>query len=438
MAGGTFTVQNKVRPGAYINFKSAGKPLGTLSERGIVTLPLILNWGQSKEVIAITAETNVLNLLGYSLLDKEMLLIKEAAKRAATILVYRVNGGEKATANIAPLTITAKYGGKRGNDLTVRSVADVDNEGVFVVTTLLDGISVDEQIARTVEELKDNDFVAFSGTGTLVASAGAALTGGTNTVATSQDYLDYFSAIEVLTWNTMAMPTDDSTIKGATVSFIKRMRETEGKKVQAVLPNYSNADHEGIISVKNGVVLEDGTIIDSIKATAWVAGATAGAEVNQSNTYSAYEESVDVDIRYNNTQIIQALETGEFVFVEQDGKAVVEQDINTFTSFSSEKDKSFRKNRSLRVLDAIGNDINRIFKKYYIGDEDNNTDGRNLFKAECIKYMESLQKINALQNFDSSQDVIVRAGEEGDAVDVDTYVQTVDSMEKLYMTVTVR
>ena len=33
-AGGTWTVQNKVRPGAYINFVSVPKALGTLGERG--------------------------------------------------------------------------------------------------------------------------------------------------------------------------------------------------------------------------------------------------------------------------------------------------------------------------------------------------------------------------------------------------------------------
>ena len=48
MAGGTFTVQNKVRPGAYINFKSVGKPLGTVADRGIMTMPLALKWGPSK------------------------------------------------------------------------------------------------------------------------------------------------------------------------------------------------------------------------------------------------------------------------------------------------------------------------------------------------------------------------------------------------------
>nr|DAG79691.1 MAG TPA: tail sheath protein [Caudoviricetes sp.] len=438
MAGGTFTVQNKVRPGAYINFKSAGKPLGTLADRGIMTMPLALKWGPSKTPIEITAETDVQEVLGYSLLDPELLLIKEAAKRASKILLYRLNDGTKATATVEPLTITARYGGTRGNAISVTLTEDVDAEGTFKVVTLLDGRPVHEQLGKKVEDLENNHFVTFSGTGALAASSGAPLTNGTDTEAETQSYLDYFKAIEVLTWNTMAIPTKDSTVKGAAVSFIKRMREEEGKKVQGVLENYPTADYEGIISVKNGVKLTDGTIIDAVKATAWVAAATAGAEVNQSNTYTTYDDSVDVDVRYTNTQIIEALQKGEFVFVEQGGKAVVEQDINTLTSFTADKDKSFRKNRVIRVLDAIGNDINTIFSQYYLGSTDNHADGRKLFKGECINYLDTLQGISAIQNFDSTKDVEVLPGQESDAVVTNIYVQPVDSMEKLYMTVTVR
>ncbi|MFC6546271.1 hypothetical protein [Cohnella cellulosilytica] len=42
MAGGSWTVQNKVRPGVYVNIVTAPKALGTLGERGIVSIPLLL------------------------------------------------------------------------------------------------------------------------------------------------------------------------------------------------------------------------------------------------------------------------------------------------------------------------------------------------------------------------------------------------------------
>src|SRR5690606_23280447 len=189
-------------------------------------------------------------------------------------------------------------------------------------------------------------------------------------------------AIELHDFNTMAAPVDDETLKSVFVAFVKRMREDEGKKIQVVLPDYATADYEGVISVKNGVVLADGTVLNNVQATAWVAGATAGANVNQSLTYAAYDGAVDVDTRYTHTQIVQALQNGEFLFVPSDGRAIVEQDINTFTSFTPEKRQHFSKNRVIRVLDSLGNDLKRIFEQFYIGKVNNDDDGRNLFKNE--------------------------------------------------------
>lgn len=204
-----------------------------------------------------------------------------------------------------------------------------------------------------------------------------------------------------------------------------------------VLENYPEADFEGVISVKNGVVLEDGTTLTAAQATAWVAGATAGAQVNESLTYAAYEGAVDANPRYTHSQIVTALQNGEFLFTHRHGQAVVEQDINTFTSFSAEKNKYFSKNRVVRVLDAINNDLKAIFEEVFAGQVSNNENGRNLFKNEVIKYIENLQEMEAVQNFDSQTDVTVEAGNDIDSVVANVAVQPVDSIEKVYMTVVI-
>src|SRR5690606_2328645 len=186
------------------------------------------------------------------------------------------------------------------------------------------------------------------------------------------------------------------------------------------------------------VVLEDGTILNNIQVTAWVAGATAGANVNESLTYAAYDGAVDVDERYTHTEIVQALKNGEFLFEYSDGRAIVEQDINSFTSFTPEKRQHFSKNRVIRVLDSIGNDLKRIFEQFYIGKVNNNVDGRNLFKNEIVNYMTVLENIGAIQNFDSQADVTVVQGNDVDSIYVELYVQPVDAIEKVYMQVIVR
>ena len=440
MAGGTFTTQNKVRPGAYINFRSKPKSLSTVGDRGIMTIPLTLPFGPSKQVISIDNSDVLEEVLGINILDESVLLLREGFKRAKTILVYRLNEGTKAKAIIGTnpdtLTITATHSGTLGNDITVSIVDGIDSPGTFHVVTYLRGSQVDKQIVTKADELKPNFYVGFEGT-TLVTTSGISLEGGTDGTVTNEDYLDYLKVIEVHEFNTMAIPVDDDSLKSVVVSFVKRLREDEGKKVQAVIPDYPAADYEGIISVKNGVALSDGTVIDKAKATSWVAGATAGAFVNESLTYTTYDGSVDIDTRYSNKEIIEGLQNGEFLFISKGDKAVVEQDINTFTSFTADKNRDYSKNRLIRTFDNINNDCKRIWEDYYIGDADNDDDGRTGYRAELIKYLGILQGIGAIQNV-APEDVEVHQGEEKDSVVSNIGVQGIDSMEKLYMTVETR
>ncbi|MFC6545182.1 phage tail sheath family protein [Cohnella cellulosilytica] len=349
-----------------------------------------------------------------------------------------MNAGTKAAVTSGNLTVTAKWGGARGNDLTIVISENVDDEDLYDVRTLLNGDEVDSQTVANIAGLVSNDWVVFSGTGDLAASAGVPLVDGANGSATNQDYLDYLAAIEPQDFNTIALPSTDVTAKGAFVSFAKRLRDDEGKKIQVVLENYPSADYEGVISVKNGVILDDGTTLTAAQTTAWVAGATAGAAVNEALTYAAYDGAVDVATRYTNSQIIAALQAGEFFFTANNGRAVVEQDINSLTTFTPDKGKAFSKNRVIRVLDGINNDFVRIFSQFYIGKVSNNADGRNLLRAECVNYLTSLQNINAIQNFDSQTDISVAAGNDVDAVLIEADIQPVDSIEKIYMTITVQ
>ncbi|MGG4449652.1 phage tail sheath family protein [Brevibacillus porteri] len=437
MAGGTWSAQNKLRPGQYINFKSKERSIGSIGERGIVSLPLSLSWGPAKQIVPLEAGVDTTKTLGYAITATEMLLVREAMKRAKTILLYRLNAGTKATATVTPLTITAKYGGLRGNDITLTVATNIDDTANFDVKTFVSGVEVDTQTVATIAQLQANDWVTFSGTGALAATAGVPLTGGTDGTVATQDYADYLMAIEVENFHTIGLTSTDSTIKDVFVSFAKRQREDEGKKIQVVVENYPTADYEGVISVKNGVVLSDGTTLTAAQAVSWVAGATSGANPNESLTYTAYDGAVDATPKYTNSQIEEAIRKGEFLFTPSDGSAIVETDINTFTSFAPDKNQSFSKNQVIRVLDGIANDYYRIFSKSYIGKVPNNDDGRNLLKSECINITNQYQNIAAVQNFDPQTDIQVSPGQNVDAVVINQWIQPVSAVEKLYFTITV-
>lgn len=441
MAGGTFLTQNKIRPGAYINFKGVAKPLSSLGARGIMTMPVPMSWGDTITELLSTEliDGKSLPKIGYTAFDEESQIFREALKNAYKAIVYRLDtGGAKATAVLTPLTATAKYAGIVGNEIAVSVVA---NGAKFDVITVFRNVEKDRQTVTTVEELEDNDWVVFSGTGDVVANAGVTLSLGTNGTVSDSTYANYLNAIKAYNWNTMAIPQDASSQTQNFITFIESQRDTFGKKVQAVLYNV-DADYEGVISVAQGYKTTD-EIISPTTFVAYVAGLTAGANPNESNTYHVIPGAVSIVYPdgvtpYGNEEIIEALQAGKFVLsTRQDGAVVVEQDINTLHTFTPDKGYSFSKNRVIRTLDEINNSVALVFERSYIGKVNNNDDGRNIFKADIINYLNTLQNISAIQNFDPTADIQIYAGEAIDAVVVDLAVQPVDSMEKLYMTVMV-
>lgn len=444
MAGGTWEAQNKVRPGVYINTTTKQKTLGIVGQRGTVAFPTKLSWGPVKQIITLQAgDEEIKEILGYELTDPEVLLVKEAFKRAKTVKLYRVNEGTKAQASLGDLTVQALYPGKRGNHLSVSVEANMDDTAKTEVRTYLDGQEVHRQTVGKAEDLQANTWVEF-----IVPDKGAALTptaavflkGGQDGEAVYQDYMDFLNAIDSHEFHTLALPydgQDSTTLKTLVAAQVKRWREREGRKIQAVMANFKEADDEGIISVKNGVVLEDGTRLSAAQAAVWTAAATASAGANESLTFQAYEGAVDADMRYTHQEVEQALRQGEFVFVPKNGKAVVEQDINTFRTVTAKKGKHFSKNRVVRTLDGLANDSKQVYEQYYIGQMDNNADGRNLFKKELVQLFESYQRANAIKDFDAQKDIRVEAGQESDSIAVHIQVQPVDAIEKIYMQVEV-
>ena len=137
-----------------------------------------------------------------------------------------------------------------------------------------------------------------------------------------------------------------------------------------------------------------------------------------------------------NSQYIAALNGGQFVLTADNGRVYVEQDINSLVTFTPEVGSVFHKNRVVRLCSTIANDLYQQFSENYIGVINNNDEGRNMFKAAIISYLLTLQGEQAIQNFEA-EDITVEQGEEIDSVVVTLALQVVDSVEKIYMTVTI-
>ena len=449
-AGGTWTVQNKVRPGAYINFVSVPKPVGTLGERGTVAVGMPMTWGPAGELIHLTGDELLngasLAKVGVTAFDTEASLpYRVALSGCFNALLFRTDvGGTKATATIleGTLAVSAKYAGTTGNKITVVTLKNKPEAGFTTIQVLVDGLLQESFIVDKLSALKDIEsaFVKFevTGAGTEVPeTAGTTLTGGTNGEVNKDVYANFWSLLDTKNFQAIAMYGTDDAIAPLLKSKVEIWREKRGKKVQAVVYNYPNADYEGIISVNQGFKTSTETV-DTALFPVWVASMTAGAEVNQSLTAAVVEDGKEIINPILEDEIENALNQGRFVLsYRQDGAVCVEKDINTLHSFTVDKNYAFSKNRVIRCLDEIGNTTALVFNRNYAGKVDNDNIGRNQYKTELISMFDALMGIRAIQNFDGAKDITVLPGEAVDAVVVDLVVQPVDSMEKLYMTVNV-
>ncbi|HGT2339210.1 TPA: phage tail sheath family protein [Clostridioides difficile] len=433
LGGGTFVTQNKILPGSYINFISAKRATSSLSDRGIVAMPLELDWGIDEDVFQVTSddfEKYSVKYFGYDYTHEKLKGLRDLFKNIRLGYFYKLNKGVKASCTIA----TAKYSGIRGNDLKVTVTTNIDDNTKFDVVTLLDNKKVDTQIAKVITDLEDNDYITWRKDATLEASAGLVFTGGTNGEAvTGAEYQAFLDKIESYSFNALGCLATTTEIKSLFVEFTKRMRDRVGAKFQTVLYKKNDADYEGVVSVENKI--KDTGLLES-SLIYWTTGAIAGCDINKSNTNKRYDGEFDVDVNYTQIHLEEALKTGKFIFHKVGDEVHVLEDINTFVSFTDDKNDDFSSNQSVRVLDQIANDIATLFNEKYLGKVPNDKAGRISFWNDVVKHHKELENIRAIEDF-KTDDVSVELGNDKKTVIVSDAVKVINAMSKLYMTVSV-
>lgn len=263
------------------------------------------------------------------------------------------------------------------------------------------------------------------------------LSGGSGgTTPDASIYDAFFTALKTIAFDVLIYDGKDATLKSTFASFVKDQSNEEGKRCQCVLSEYV-ADNECIIScASQSVTLDTGAVLKPEQLTWWVGGASAGANVNESLTYSCYPGAVDIEPKLTRSEQEAQIEGGNFALISQFDKIQVLTDINSFTTFSVEKGKAFRKNRVVRTVFSLCNDIYKTFALYYIGAVHNDEEGRKALKAEILNLMLKYQGNRALQNV-VVDDVTVNKGVDSDAVVIEINCQPVDSIEKIYINITI-
>lgn len=343
---GTWTSQNKILPGIYINFQKNTTLSIEPGSRGTVILLQEMSTGTVGDIYTISV--NDTSEWPAAATDADKFLTGEALKNALTVKVYNLG-----TEHTAEVLVTA------------------------------------------LATLKTVDF----------------------------DVLCY-------PYPAAAYATNQATVK----TWVTDMVENEGVGIQAVMADYAG-DYEYIINCAHGVELSGGTVLTNAQTCAWVAGATAGAGVNEDNTGLQYDGAIDVSPHMTRSAMETAITAGKFIFqVDNSQNVSATYDINSLTTYTEAKPKIFRKNRLVRLICGIKDDINTVFESNVKGKFNNNAEGQSYFKTLLAGYFLELQAESAIQNF-SVDDLTVEAGTDTDAVVVTAGIQFVDGIDKVYMTV---
>lgn len=427
LGGGTFISQNKKLPGSYINFASAQNASSSIGERGIAAMAIEMDWGKDGEIIEVTSQNfakDSLKIFGYDYSHEKLKGLRDLFKNVKKAYFYRLNTGNKATVDIA----TAKCSGTRGNDIRIVVAKNIDDETKYDVITYLGTKEVDKQTVKTVSELVENDYVTFT-MESLQVTAGKNLTGGTNGDVSGEAHQNFLDKLESYQVNAIGCTAKDQSTSNLYVQYAKRLRDEQGIKFQVVLYNNA-ANYEGVVNVKNTTAEDDSALVY------WVTGVIAGCEINKSNTNKTYDGEYTINADYTQAQLEASIDAGEFTLHKVGDEIRVLVDINSLVDTTSEKGEEFKSNQTIRVLDQIASDVASVFNSKYLGKIANNEAGRTSLWSDIVTLFKDYQTLQAIENFED-EDISVEIGNDKKSVTINTSVQVINAMEKLYMTVVV-
>lgn len=437
LGGGTFTTQNKVLPGTYVNFITASAVTSPLADRGVAAIGLELDWGQENKVFLLENNQVIedsVNILGYDYTASELKRIREIFLHATKAYIFNLrSGGVKASCDFA----TAKHPGIRGNDLKIKIEKSEDyaaSNKVYNFYTYLDSNLIDVQYnILNTSELKDTAFIDWvddlveADENGIQPTAGVNLEGGTNGTVTNAAHQTFLNQLESYSFNALGLLSSDSTLKDLYMRYTIRMRSEIGKLFQVVLFD-KLADSEGVVSLKNG--LEGAT--SSTDLIPWVTGVIAGTAFNASATNLKYDGEYIPYTEYTQSQLVDFLEAGCFVLHRVGDEVRVCKDINTFTSVTERKGQDFKLNQVIRITDQIATSSAAVFNTNFLGKVPNDDAGRASIKNALVDIRLKMQDLRAIENF-TAADLEVRQGETKESVYVAETIQIVPAAEKLYL-----
>lgn len=279
--------------------------------------------------------------------------------------------------------------------------------------------------------LEDNDFVVFK-KGILEPNAGYVFSGGSSgSTVTGEDHTAFLNKLEGRAFNNLFYDGNDETIKGIYDEYTRRLRDSRGIYFQTVLSNYADADYEGIISVYNDLLNAD-----QVKTpTPWLAGLLSSLDYSQEATNTIYDGTQTINANISQSRMEVLADSGHFFFHETDIDEVsTYEDVNTFRSFTDDKNDEVSQNKVIRIVDYIHNSLARVSNRLDIGKLNNTETGRNVLWARVDAVLTELVDSGAIAAYEPEDIRVLPIPNQKNAVQINLNITVNGTIRKIYIT----
>ena len=199
----------------------------------------------------------------------------------------------------------------------------------------------------------------------------------------------------------------------------------------------SNINEPGIVYIHPGWSTRSNNVINlrsAYKQASRVAGLVAGLPLSQSLSYRALGFIHDLDIRYGNADIKRMIAGGIMPIVYDGRNFKIERGVNTLTVLGDNQDDSFKKIKTIRILDGINNALNASTADNIIGKIDNDRDGRSTVLGAYSGFLDGQANLGLIED-----DFNVETDPDNEPT-LDRYfvrygIRPIDSIEYVYNTI---
>ena len=441
MAGGQWDLLDlPVLPGLYMNFQAAALAAIQTGARGTVMVPVKAHWGPIGAFETLTRESQVIDMFttsdtgGATAHKTCRLALMGGAKE---VVAYRLDDGTAASSSISlqdtaevpanVLKIEGYYKGTRADSFKVTVTTNpVDAtkkdiklyEGTVLKKTFT---FVSATIAAAVAAINGDGqklikaTLLAEGNGILADVTAQPLTGGNSGIdaIANQDYIDAFTLMEAREFNVVSLDgATDPSLQASFKAWVQRLRsegtdvigtiggtaasDKAADAVEQAVARSAAANYEGIVNVGCGAYL-GGVEYSSAELSPWVAGLIAGQRLKESTTYAPAPFS-DVNRRWTKSEQGTAVKNGVFLLFHDGLIVKALKGINSLVTLGQNQNNSFKKIRSIRVMDAIASDLQKTAEANYIGKVNNTEEGRLALIGACLQYMATLAKGEVIEN----------------------------------------